>query len=81
MLEAVAQGDADQVSTSIARRIEAAGNNAYDSATTENFRTYLEAMNTWYNNGWLDERFNERASDIFFRINENGTAQGMVGLW
>ena len=58
-----------------------ADNNAYDSATTENFRTYLEAMNTWYNNGWLDTRFNERASDIFFRINENGTAQGMVGLW
>ena len=58
-----------------------ADNNAYDSAITENFRTYLEAMNTWYNNGWLDTRFNERASDIFFRINENGTAQGMVGLW
>ena len=38
-------------------------------------------MNIWYNNGWLDTRFNERASDIFFRINENGTAQGMVGMW
>ena len=58
-----------------------ADQNVTFNGTSENFRTYLEAMNTWYNNGWLDTRFETRASDIFFRINENGTAQGMVGLW
>ena len=56
-------------------------NDVYFSGTDDNFRTYVECMNTWYNNGWLDTRFETRASDIFFSINETGTAQGMVGLW
>lgn len=46
----------------------------------ENFRTYVEAMNTWYENGWLDSVFNTRASDVFFNINANGFSQGKVGL-
>ena len=56
-------------------------NEVYFSGSDENFATYLECMNTWYNNGWLDTRFETRASDMFFSINETGTAQGMVGLW
>lgn len=51
------------------------------SGTSENFKTYLECMNAWYKNGWMDTKFETRASDMFFSINQNGTAQGMVGLW
>jgi len=50
-------------------------------ATGENFRTYVEAMNVWYENGWLDQRFDTRGSDQFYEINLTGCSQGMVGLW
>ena len=49
--------------------------------TSDNFKTYVECMNTWYNNGWLDTQFYTRAADMFFSINTTGTTQGMVGLW
>ena len=58
-----------------------ADQNVYFGGTTDAFRTYLECMNTWNNNGWLDTRFETRASDIFFSINQTGTAQGQVGMW
>ena len=58
-----------------------ADQNVYFSGTTDNFKTYLECLNTWYNNGWLDTRFETRASDMFFSINQTGTAQGQVGLF
>lgn len=48
---------------------------------SENFKTYLECLNTWYEKGWLDSEFNTRANDIFYSINTTGTAQGKVGLW
>ena len=51
------------------------------NGASDNFKTYLEVMNLWYENGWIDTRFETRASDVFFRINETGTAQGMVGMW
>ena len=49
--------------------------------TGNTFETYLECMNTWYNNGWLDKSFDTRATDSFFQINANGYNQGMVGIW
>ena len=58
-----------------------ADQNVYFNGTSDNFRTYLECMNHWNEEGWLDTQFETRASDIFFSINQNGTAQGMVGLW
>ena len=58
-----------------------ADQNVSFSGTSDNFRTYLECMNNWNEKGWLDTKFETRASDIFFSINSNGTAQGMVGLW
>ena len=51
------------------------------SGIEDNFKTYLDCMNTWYNNGWLDTRFETRASDMFFAINESGCTQGKVGMW
>jgi len=50
-------------------------------ATNDNFRTYINAMHTWYENGWLDERFASRGSDMFFKINQTGVAQGKVGMF
>ena len=56
------------------------GNVEY-TGTTENFKTYLEAVNNWYNNGWLDKAFAERGGDLFFDINSQGFTTGKVGLW
>ena len=57
-----------------------ANDDVYYAGTTENFRTYLEAMNTWYENGWLDTAFMERGGDLFFSINETGFTTGKVGM-
>ena len=51
------------------------------SGKTENFKAYLECMHTWYDKGWLDQKFETRASDMFFSINEAGYTQGKVGMW
>jgi hypothetical protein len=53
---------------------------SYDGAS-ENFKTYLECMQAWYQNGWLDPSFNTRANDIFFQIDSAGVNQGKVGMW
>lgn len=50
-------------------------------ASTEDFRVYLQAMNTWYENGWIDKAFPEHTSDIFYRIDDMRVRQGKVGLW
>ena len=44
-------------------------------------RAYLECMNTWYENGWLDPNFNERTSDMFYAIDDSSVRQGKVGMW
>ena len=51
------------------------------SGTTDNFKTYVECMNQWYENGWMDTQFETRSSDMFFAINESGCTQGKVGMW
>lgn len=48
---------------------------------SENFKTYLECMQVWYKNGWLDSQFNTRASDAFFMIDTASVNQGKVGMW
>ena len=53
--------------------------NAEFGGTGDNFKTYLKAMHSWYEKGWLDQQFDTRGSDSFFRINQTGVAQGMVG--
>lgn len=55
---------------------------AYDfGGNSEHFRTYLQCMNTWYKNGWIDKAFAEHASDMFFQIDSAKVYQGKVGLW
>lgn len=58
-----------------------ADQNVYFDGTTDNFKTYLECLHHWNEEGWMDTRFETRASDMFFQINQIGTAQGMVGMW
>ncbi len=49
--------------------------------TSDDFRTYLQAMNTWYKNGWIDKAFPEHTSDNFFMIDNTRIYSGKVGLW
>lgn len=56
------------------------GEVSYDGIS-ENFKTYLECMQKWYENGWLDSQFYTRSGDIFFQINQAGVSQGKVGMW
>ncbi|MDL2301415.1 hypothetical protein LJC58_03570 [Lachnospiraceae bacterium OttesenSCG-928-D06] len=48
---------------------------------SEQFRAYLQCLNTWYEKEWLDSAFNERTSDIFYEIDSVSVRQGKVGLW
>ncbi|HAL74703.1 MAG TPA: hypothetical protein DCM45_06405, partial [Clostridiales bacterium] len=48
---------------------------------SDNFRIYLQAMNTWYKNGWIDKSFAEHTSDMFYMIDSAKIFSGKVGLW
>jgi len=50
-------------------------------ATSDDFRTYLQCVNTWYDNGWIDEAFSEHTSDMFYQIDLNKIFQGKIGLF
>jgi len=56
-------------------------NEVYFGATGDNFRVYLQAMNTWYKNGWIDKAFAEHSSDMFFMIDDAKVRSGKIGLW
>ena len=49
--------------------------------TSDNFRTYLQCMNTWYKNGWIDKAFAEHVRDQFYAIDDTKVRSGKVGLW
>ncbi len=49
--------------------------------TSDAFQVYLQAMNTWYANGWMDKAFTEHSADMFYRIDDTKVRQGKVGLW
>lgn len=50
-------------------------------AVTDDFKTYLQAMNNWWQKGWIDQQFSERSGDVFYRIDETSFRSGKVGLW
>ncbi|MCR5741149.1 MAG: hypothetical protein K6G38_01630 [Gammaproteobacteria bacterium] len=50
-------------------------------AASDQMESYLECMSTWYANGWLDKSFDERATDMFYTINQSATHAGKVGCW
>lgn len=47
----------------------------------DGYRAYLECMSTWYANGWIDERFDERSNDMFYMVDTATTFAGKVGAW
>ncbi len=49
--------------------------------TTDSFRVYLECMNKWFANGWIDKAFMEHSTDMFYAIDDAKVRQGKVGLW
>ena len=49
--------------------------------TSDNFRTYLQCMNSWYAKGWIDPYFQEHVGDAFYTIDNTMVRQGKVGLW
>ncbi len=55
------------------------GNVSYDG-TSDNFKTYVETMQNWYEKGWLDQQFSSR-TETFYQINTTGVNQGKVGMW
>ena len=48
---------------------------------TSQFRAYLECMNHWYEQGWLDPIFSERTGDMFYAIDTTNVYQGRVAMW
>lgn len=48
---------------------------------TDNFRAYLQCMNTWYEKGWVDSAFAEHNTDMFFSVDAAKVYTGKVGLW
>ena len=49
--------------------------------TSDNFRTYLQCMNSWFKKGWIDPYFQEHVGDAFYTIDNKKVRQGKVGLW
>lgn len=47
----------------------------------DQYRAYMQCLNTWYKNGWLDQAFNERTSDAHYAIDDTAVRQGKVGMW
>ncbi|MCM1086743.1 MAG: hypothetical protein NC419_01215 [Muribaculaceae bacterium] len=51
------------------------------SSDSEGFRAYTECMANWFQKGWIDPAFAERAEDMFFMIDMPAVYSGQVGLW
>ena len=49
--------------------------------STDSFRAYLQCMNTWYKNGWIDTAFPEHVADQFYTIDLAKINSGKIGLW
>ena len=49
--------------------------------TRDGFRAYLECMNNWYQKGWVQPSFYERAGEMFFMIDSGSVYSGKVGAW
>lgn len=52
-----------------------------NGVTTDNFRAYLQCLNTWYEKSWIDQSFAEHTGDMFFAVDSAMVFQGKVGLW
>lgn len=57
------------------------GDTCQFGGVSDGFKTYLTCLNSWWDKGWIDQRFRERSSDLFFKIDDTTVRQGKVGLW
>lgn len=48
---------------------------------SDGFRTYLQCMNGWWDNGWIDRNYTDKANQMFYEIDSDKVYQGKVGLW
>ena len=60
--------------------INPATDRAAFGAVSEGFKAYLQCMNQWYQNGWIDREFQDK-TDMFFQIDETKIYQGKIALW
>ena len=49
--------------------------------STDSFRAYLQCMNTWYKNGWIDTAFPEHVSEQFYQVDSAKVRSGKIGLF
>ncbi len=57
------------------------GDTVVSGYTNDNTRAYLQCMNNWYQKGWIDPKFSEHTTDMFYAIDVEKVFQGKVGLW
>lgn len=50
-------------------------------ALQEGFKAYLQCMNAWYDNGWIDKDFNTKSTSSFYEIDTSLVRQGKIGCW
>ncbi len=49
---------------------------------TDSARAYIECLHHWYEEGWLDQDFEENSNDdAFFMIDTESVFTGKVGMW
>lgn len=48
---------------------------------SESARAYMECMNHWYEEGWMNTNFEENVNDVFFMVDTAATYSGKVGCW
>lgn len=52
-----------------------------NGVASESARAYMECMNHWYQEGWVNKNFEENVNDMFFMIDTATTYSGKVGCW
>jgi maltose-binding protein MalE len=50
-------------------------------ANSEGFREYVKLMADWYAKGYINTKFADYSSDMFYKIDTNHVRQGKVGMW
>ncbi len=55
--------------------------NAAFGGDSDSMRAYLQALNNWYEKGWLDKSFAEHTNDQVYAINTDLVHTGKVGMW
>lgn len=52
-----------------------------NGSASEGARAYMQCMNHWYEEGWINTNFEENVNDVFFMVDTAATYSGKVGCW